>query len=1201
MNDDVTTSPALDWQRMPLDGRVLIEASAGTGKTYTIALIYLRLLLEHELRVEQIAVATFTEAAAQELRERLRTRLVDAERLLVGIAAGQAAPTADPLGAWLAGLCVQQGGRETALRRVRLARADIDRAPVATIHALCARIQRDYPLESGVGFSDDHLIDETALLRECLEDFWRRRYLVGTVDPLEARKVVPSGPEHLLPELKQLLARKAKPVDADGLKELEQRIAKLGTTGNIGALRSLAEPSLHKRSNGAARTRLLAIAEAFESGSGAADVLMEKVDGNFEPAKLDALQPDDASLRLRDHRLIVELRELRTLLRHRAQMVRGSVLTAAFKFCEKEIRRRAELRHAQTYAMQVDNVHQRMLEDHGVLAERLFAAFPAALIDEFQDTDAHQFKIFERIYQDSSGTPRGLLAMIGDPKQAIFAFRGGDIATYQRASAGVDQRFSLEVNYRSASALIVAMNGLYGNTNGGFDDPAIHYREVSPAPKADDKPYLVSGEAVATPLRLHCFRRDPETTALGELENQALQDCAQRIVELLNDARHTIDGGPVGPGDITVLLNTNTQIAKLRKLLVARRIPCTGSGRSSVFDTDIAQDLELVLHALINADDDTTVRAALATRLLGARLSTLCEWRDDENAFEVELERFAAWHDLAQRRGILAVIEAILETRASALLATARGERDLTDLRHLGELLSEQERSRHGLEGLYAWFVATRRDDGEADTDAADARQLRIESDGARVQLLTVHMSKGLQFPIVFLPLAWRIASRDRRHIPKALYFHDSDGTPRVDLGSKDFDENLARHFREDLQERLRVLYVALTRAVHAVHVYWVDRHAESDDLQRLWNVAGIDMLIGEAQDNLDLEPGEASLEALAKKIGGTAVIGPVASDHGEYRIVDSADGSRVARTPLPTLRVFEWLHSFSALTRHTGPDDAQPAAADEAELADASFSEELTVIGEDPEQPDDPHLLALDAWRGRRFGDAVHKVLELAEPGPVWPRQRKLIVEQLALQAVRGAEESVGDVFEPVGDMIERTQSSDLGDGLRLCELDKNLRVAEFGFQFPLHTGYALLQGVCGKHGFGEVLPASLAATQWRGMLTGYVDLIFLHQGRYHVLDYKTNRLGVTQNDYRGASLESAMARHRYDLQALLYTVALHRYLRQRLPDYQAGKHLGDSWYLFLRAVGLGPGLGVWRRRWPAAMIEQLDDAFAGSLEAAA
>ncbi len=1197
--------PPLQWQQMPLQGRVLIEASAGTGKTWNIGLIYLRLLLERELRVEQILVTTFTDAAAQELRERLRRRLVEAERWLGDSAQQARQPEEDSLEDYLKAKFSTNVA--PALRRIQIARTDFDRAPIATFHALCQRIQRDFPLQSSAAISADKLLDERALLQECVEDFWRRRYLDHAVDGTEFDTVVRFGPQGLMRDLGSLLTRRDLVVAADGAADLGRQVAQLSTRASIAELRRLgSDKSLYAARKHALKDRFSAIADILQAGVDVQSQLDKKLDKCFDVQYLLEQQAAGAPISLVEHALVRALQTLRAAFSVSRNFARGQVLVAAAAYCRQEIPRRARQRDAQTFSMLIDNVHARLYSAAGdaALADSLFKAFPAALIDEFQDTDRRQFEIFDRIYRNGEKQSRGTLVMIGDPKQAIYAFRGGDIAAYLRASEQVDVRYSLGVNHRSSAALITAINALYAHTGGGFDDPRIRYRQVQASARNNETAYALAGVPVATPMSLHRFRggavnaKGEPLSTLVELEKLALKDCADRIVALLNDARRTIGGRRVSPGDIAVLVPTNAQIAELRRLLSARDVPCVGSGRASVFDSEIARDLDLVLFAVVNADDDRAVRGALSTRLLGAKFADFLHWQDDVQQFERELERFANWRELCRTRGILALIESLLSYRGAWLLTTADGERAITDLRHLGELLADEEGTLHGLAELYAWFSSMRREGAsDGDSDAAEGRQLRIESDARRVQLLTLHASKGLEFPIVFLPLAWRISAQ---HTPNVLHFHDDDERGCIDLGSARFTDHRARHFREDLQERLRQFYVAATRAKYALHVYWVDRGAVQLTDENAWNVAAIDLLIGQVQDGIGADNGEAGLHTLAAMLDGFRIEEAFSPAFAKYHAPDPSRAPRLARTPLPALRAFQWLHSFSGLIRQARAIDGASGLADPVA---AEFVADVDDIDLDrADEADDPRLLALYPLRGPRFGDAVHNILEQAQTGPLWPQQRALLAAQLTAQALRIRHEPAVEPLELVGRLVDRVRAADLGEGVRLDSLPVSARVAEFEFQFPVQrVSVARLRALCSEHGLADVVPAALHSVTLNGMLTGFADLVFVHAGRYHVMDYKTNWLGARLSDYAGEALDAAMAEHHYDLQALIYTLALHRYLQQRLDGYTPERHLGESWYLFLRGVGLQPGLGVWRRQWPAGLILALDNAFAGATGVAA
>ena len=678
---------------MPLHGRVLIEASAGTGKTFTIGLVFLRLLLERGLRVEQILVATFTDRAAQELRERLRARLIEAEQILRRIPSKDSADEVS-LQSWLESFRRDEGSMKQALRRVQLARADLDRAPIGTIHSICQRILRDHPLETGATLLPEKLTDQNTLLRECVEDFWRKRYFIGAVDADESNVVVERGIESLIADVRGLVDVDAKILPLGDPSTLHRDVETLRNVDHAVTLRAWsANKTLYGKSKRALSARFVEFAEVIEANGDILAVLTDRSADYLDPPKFAEQLSDVGKQLLFEHSLIVLLRRVRSAATQK-RAIRGRVLSDALAFCREEIPHRARIRNVQTFSMLIDTVHARLCADaNRAFADVLFEAYPAALIDEFQDTDNRQFEIFDRIYRD-----RGLLTMIGDPKQAIYAFRGGDIAAYLRARRSAQAQFALTVNQRSSTELVRAINSLYAKTDGGFNDADIRYRQAQASGTADATAYRFGPNIIRCPLSIHRFLRDVDAGAnVSEQDERALDDCAARIVELLNDAQYTIGGNRAVPGDIAVLVTTNQQIASLRRRLVARGVPCVGTGRGNVFDSDITRDLELVLHAVLNSGDDRAVRGALCTRLLGATLSDVRRWQSDEQAFELELERFAEWHALARLRGVQALVQTVVASRAGELLALADGDRIITDLRHLSELLVDDTDASQGL------------------------------------------------------------------------------------------------------------------------------------------------------------------------------------------------------------------------------------------------------------------------------------------------------------------------------------------------------------------------------------------------------------------------------------------------------------------------------------------------------------------------
>lgn len=671
-------------------------------------------------------------------------------------------------------------------------------------------------------------------------------------------------------------------------------------------------------------------------------------------------------------------------------------------------------------------------------------------------------------------------------------------------------------------------------------------------------------------------------------DKAALTSCADDIAALLNDR-----SAAVSPGDIAVLIDANKRIEVLRELLIARNVPVVGAGRASVMDGDWAQDVQLLLCAMLDPSDEYALRGALATRLLGCTASDLTRLADDVDAWERHLKWFADQQQRWRRMGPLAVIESVIEAQAPRLLAAADGERALTDLRHLGELLQEASAECYGPEELYAWYVGERALSGGGD-DATRERQLRIESDTARVQLLTIHASKGLQFPVVFVPMGWR----ERRYASNGrARYHDERQRLRLDLGTAQLEEREKLANRADLQERLRNLYVALTRAKRRCVVYGFDNVAPESAIKKL-TLGALDVLLGAALSHPDDHDG-TPLERLTHAVPTLAVTGPCT---GSKQCVkqEAPNAIRAAREPAPSARPYLGLYSFTALTRllPTATVEATRNAEDETDAEATEYPETIDLT------PAHPELAKLSKLKGPRFGDAVHGLLEdeLIASGPETPKRARFatqaarIRQALDRQSVRLAADGAEQELVALADLLDRTLDTELATDLRLGLLPTTARRPEFEFTFELDQArWWQLHALLNLHGFGDWWPRMQQAQTLRGMMKGFMDLVFEWDGRFHVLDYKTNWLGERLSDYGAASLDAAMQEHHYGLQALIYTVALHRYLANRIAHYDPQRHLGDSWYLFVRAVGLAPDAGVWRERFPQALVDGLDALFNG------
>lgn len=1167
-----------DWIGLSLSpgGRSLIEASAGTGKTWTISVLYLRLLLEQALSPQRIVVTTFTDAAAQELRERIRERILWAVRMADG--ADAEAKPAPPDEAWLRQRWSGDDG--IALRadrhRLVLALAELDLAPIGTLHSLCRRILGDFPLECGTTFDVGELVDAGSLRKELLDDLWRR--LVQS--PGELSEDDHAAWQRGRRPLADYLGKALMP--GVTVAEPSDTLAGVLSSANAQRVRGWVDAVPFTRTNSTLRTRLLKLVEYIEAGQvdrEQGDSIGEKLSTVLKEPLEKHLKPD--GLNRDDNKSILGLaRDMASALALAVDAPFQRALARYQHELREQSARRLSANGQITFDDLIARVHVALHAEGSSLATRLFGEWPVALVDEFQDTDAQQYGILDRIYRDPAGGLRGRLVMIGDPKQAIYRFRGGDIDAYLAARESATDEMSLDVNFRSSRAFVAALNEWHAHAGEALStdaEHAIRYVPVS-ANGRDDAPYTIDGRPCERALQIHYASLPPESQS--ERRAQALEACASRIVELLSGG-HCIGERSLQPGDIAVLLPAHGDIAQLRALLQERDVPCVSSSRDDVFGSDWARELQVVLHAALHPRDDAAARAALATRLGGRNWSELRALAADPDAWQREAALFRELDALWRTRGVLAVVRHVIERASPRLFARPDHERTLTDLRHLGELLQAQTDALPGRDRLLAW-LADQREGRGGGGEAATEKQLRIESDGARVTLMTLHASKGLEFNVVLLPLMWANVGKPGE-IP---LLHEESGNGRVIA----FDEpSRQRHAQEGQDERFRLLYVALTRARHACHVYALP--------------PGRPKRKGSTEPETD--PVRAPLDAMIERLldGGHARSLPhVRWSEGPWSVsaqrftADAIDADAVRRArEEPAAAPLEFRYSFSALSQgaHGGTQEDSPASDERVPIA----AELPTLL--DEEEPEHAGLAWLAPVAGAEFGNAVHAVFERRRIDVPMAQQEALLRRALRDEHVRLREH---DVDELVAHLAARLQTvldapllSHRGEDLALGDLSAQAQRAEMEFDFVLDAvSLRELRRVC------DFVPGG-STHELRGLMNGKIDLVLEHAGRFHVLDYKTNRLGSGRHlsAYAPERLERAMDESHYRFQALLYTIAVDRYLRQRVPEYSRAQHLGEAIYLFVRAVGIAPETapqaGIWAHRFDEALLENVDRVFRG------
>ncbi len=1239
------TNHARDWRTLALvpGRRVLIEASAGTGKTWTIAALYLRLLLETPagetpIGVRQILVATYTNAAAEELRERLRRRLTSA-RQQAEAATALAHATDDPFSEWLQ----QRWQRDPAQRqhdagRLATALAEFDRAPVLTLHAACHRILREHPFEAQVPFDVAELVDGKALLDDISADLWR---LVQQADAADMAAGADATALACLRTVRDTLAR-------DTLREWIKTLLQPGAVvaeapveaavpavlpDEFEAMSTFATTPGYLKANSRLAAGWIGFTDWLCDPSVAPDAAwvgaLAAVNNKTSPALM--AHADNEHL----HACITRTREVwvpyfRDLLA-RQPAIPPQQLLAVQAIARRLRAARLAARDVLGYDDLIQRVHGLLVAGDAraaTLADALFAAWPVALVDEFQDTDAQQTAILDRIYRTDDGA-RGLLVMIGDPRQAIYGFRGGDLHTYLRAAAAAHECLHLDVNQRSVPALVEACNAFYAACSPAFNaDPAtvadadatadaapsagIAYRAVQASPRHAGDTLLLQGAPVATPLTLHLRTDAPRSSIRREYD--ALVATAEHIACVLSDGRHRLRIGgherAVHAGDIAVLLPNHKHLQRLKALLDARGVAVASQSRQSVFATATAADLLCILHAAWHHDDRRALLAALGTRLWGWPQAALAEAA--AGTAQGEAAVLAGWHALWRARGVNAVVLALAARIGQRLLTAADGERVLTDLRHLGEVLQARSIESAGPEALLAWLRDQHAEPTTADNDTARAAiEQRIESDQPRVQLLTLHASKGLEFNLVWLPLLW-LPLREPGKGELVSLSDPADGTRwlRSDMQAG-ADARSAQQ-----QEHLRLFYVALTRARHACHVFALDPARQKDGSNRnpvnaLGTQRGaLDVLLQHLLHRHEMAfaqlPGNRlpALAALAFTDHwpcGDVVRAPQATAR-------SASSAGLRALPAAPTQPLPRRHSFTSLAdADPQPWQADAPADDERSRTGDVLAAEAAVIaaGEGTRTPH-PELDALAGVAGAEFGNALHTILERRALALPLTRQHALVREALLDSGMRLRAGEADTLVERVAQRLQAVLDAPLGsaDGPRLGTLAAQQLRAEMSFDYLL-DGASLhaLAAACRAHGDALLVPAHGAALH--GRMTGKLDLVFEHGGRVHVLDYKGNRSGTAAaqciEDYQPAALDALMQARAYRFQALLYTVALERYLRQRQGDgYRRDRHLGDCWYVFLRAVGLpgvhDPRCGVWRHRFDDRLLDAAQECLAAS-----
>ncbi|MGV8874056.1 MAG: UvrD-helicase domain-containing protein [Rhodococcus sp. (in: high G+C Gram-positive bacteria)] len=1101
-------------------GTTVLEASAGTGKTYAIVGLAARYVAEGIAEISDLLLVTFSRAATQELRDRTRSRFASIAQHLADPEAARA--QRDPLVAFLASADDAEVDRRRS--RLRKALSDFDAGTIVTTHSFCQRML------DGLGIAGEREPESTFvesvsdLLEEVVDDLYLQMFSGDDAVPAFSRR------------------------DAQQL-----------ASAAVGDQQSILYPDTED---------------------------LDGDDGNREPA-----------LRVRF------AREAR-----------------------REMERRKRLLGVRDYNDLLGLLHSVLSDPvHGDAAcARVRDRFRVVLIDEFQDTDPMQWDILWRAFHGST-----TLILVGDPKQAIYAFRGAEVLSYLHAVESADHLSELTANWRSDSGLLDSLQHLYGGAALGHDDIMVHRVEArNPRSRMVGHP----------PLRLRYLPRTGAGPlrqgfpAVDRLRSRVAADVAADIVELLS-GEAVIDrpDGPrvIEPRDIAVLTRTTKQVALIRDALDAVSVPSVVSSSTSVFGTESARHWLWLLQAIEQPHRTDRVRLAALTPLLGWTAAQLDSGAED--ALSQVSSRLREYSILFDEAGFAAVFERVSAQSGldARLLAVEAGERTMTDLRHIAQLLNRAAVSESlGITALTRWL--TDRIKEPAAGGSAD-RSRRLDSDSAAVQIMTTHGSKGLEFPVVYLPYAWDTLYFSK---PSTLLLHENGARIR-DVGGPSGVGYAARKLisdQEEAGEELRLLYVGLTRAESQIVLWWAPgRNTATSSLHRM--LFGRIPGIPQPERSYKVLDDATTANRLQSWVGSAAdlisvePVGPSAPSTEHWIRPEEAHLDVAAARFDRTLDLLWRRTSYSALTAHAhdaGPVQPEVGVSSEAEHPEKTDepaeppvgSEYTSLAGSDnvDEQLEGIASPMNGMPAGAAFGTLVHEALEHVDASA------PDLLAELERRCTAAVTSRMAEV-DPVAlaAALLPVMHTPLGFGT-LADIAPSDHLAELDFELPLAGGddpvaaTVTLQSVARlmRHHLdaADVLASypdlldGIEATPLRGFLTGSIDSVLRIPGpRYVVVDYKTNRLArgdLTTGNFTREKMAQEMMRSHYPLQAILYAVALHRYLRWRQPDYDPQLHLGGVRYLFVRGmVGAQTpaGCGVFDWDPPADLVVELSDLLAGKV----
>ncbi|MEX0661247.1 MAG: exodeoxyribonuclease V subunit beta [Balneolaceae bacterium] len=1169
--------------------RLIIEASAGTGKTYTIVGLYVRLLVEEKLNVDEILVVTFTKKATAELRERILDRLRNCLKSLKNDDPGDA-PFLKELLEWV-------DNKEEAAERIRNAIHDFDDSQVFTIHGFCQKVLKEEALISGTSFEIE-LDQSDTLLHQATEDFWRvfiDKYSSTDAGQYYINKLMEIGrtPAELIDNLYPLFGKPYAQTEGEVMDDpiqylsdlltLKKRLVDVWGSGKADILSILTKCDV-SRYQRPLEGRLEKLERFFSDSSDQPEKeILKFFTWNYLSDESNLTKNGKATSHHPFFDLCDEYQELVEL----TDVVKNTVIKEAVE----DIKTRRDQLLSSSSIVTYDDLLTKLkdaLEDEksgDALASILREKYPFTLVDEFQDTDPIQYSIFDQVYpQENTNTS---LMMIGDPKQAIYAFRGADVYTYIQARKRVSGgKYSLEKNYRSTPKLIDAVNTLFAGDHIPFIEGEIEFTESKYGMPDLAGSLLLDGEE-APPMKI--FYKAGVSDKKGESKEFAFRGTVLQIAELLEKSKEgkaTIDNKKLVAGDIAVLVSSHKDAEEIKKMLKSVGIGAVTYSREKVFESFEARRLNLLMQAVLDPTNRQNVQNVLVSGFFGLDLNQIHNYQTDEKKRQELIDELLDLHELWHSNGFYPMFRKLMfsNSRLHNFTALENSERIITNLQQLADINSKAE-----MEGemdpatLYRWYYKEL-----SDPDKDDEKTLLLESDQNLVKIATIHGSKGLEFPVVFCPTLW-----EGREYKKQLLEEYHSGSNNSDL-IINFDQSdstqrkaAMNQFKiESVAEETRKMYVAITRAKYECRIFWA-AHDQS-------HFSGLGAALLGSESVREAIESKEKLKNIEKKAEY--------SDQTFHQIFKNIEGNssktiqlvEVDDFKMPTERIslddeaIEWnfkeytgrtylpvkraVDSFSSLAHHK----SEPGEPDYDQFIE-SYVDSLST-----RESESNELSIFTFPRGATAGTLIHKLFEHEEFN--FDKTEQKSRSDISMEVLE--QYQFDEKWAPVLDeMLGNVSNSVIGD-LELNKVSQTDELREMEFNLPISSPKleSLLSVIRNRK------THTIPNLNGSGFLTGFIDLIVRQNGKYYILDYKSNHLGDTIDDYAPAHLKAEMEAASYDLQYHLYVVALVKFLRNSQPDFDYERDFGGAAYLFVRGMRAGSKNGVWFHKPDVEIINKLE-----------